>query len=168
MKFIATCKIGLEALVTRQLHDLGLGSRGDGGCARFLLRRRGGDGKIALVAAHRGARAARGGTSLTRRRLTSCLKRQKPHAGNSFLKPETNIHVTGKIGKEHALFRQRLPEHRKKGHRRKSQNRLPYAGDSGRRAGGHRRSRHSAKTMCRSALTAAARGFRAGDIAPIM
>ena len=102
MKFYATCKLGLEALVTRQLRDLGIEvlstedarvafSGGDAEMARALLWLRTAE-RVLLVA---GEFEAETFEALFDRTYALNWKR--------FLRPDTTIHVTGKSAKS-ALF----------------------------------------------------------------
>ena len=98
MKWIATCKLGLEALVTRQLHDLDIEvldtsdarvtfSGGEEAMIRALLWLRTAE-RVLLVAAEFDAET-----------FDELFEQTKAVNWKQFLKPETNIHVTGKSAK---------------------------------------------------------------------
>ena len=102
MKYFATCKLGLESLVTRQLHDLGIEvletadarvafSGGPAEMARALLWLRTAE-RVLLVAEEFDAET-----------FDELFEKTKAVRWKQFLKPETNIHVTGKSAKS-ALF----------------------------------------------------------------
>lgn len=98
MKWIATCKLGLEALVTRQLRDLDIEvldtsdarvtfSGGAEAMIRALLWLRTAE-RVLLVAAEFDAET-----------FDELFEQTKAVNWKQFLKPETNIHVTGKSAK---------------------------------------------------------------------
>ncbi|MCE5189098.1 MAG: class I SAM-dependent RNA methyltransferase [Eubacteriales bacterium] len=98
MKFIATCKLGLEALVTRQLHDLDVEvletsdarvtfSGGADAMIRALLWLRTAE-RVLLVAAEFDAET-----------FDDLFEQTKAVNWKQYLKPETSIHVTGKSAK---------------------------------------------------------------------
>ena len=102
MKFYATCKLGLEALVTRQLRDLGIevlqtedarvsfaGDEND--LARALLWLRTAE-RVLLVAGEFDAET-----------FDSLFEQTKALDWRRYLRPDTTIHVTGKSAKS-ALF----------------------------------------------------------------
>ncbi len=98
MKWIATCKLGLESLVTRQLRDLGIEvldtsdarvtfSGGAEAMIRALLWLRTAE-RVLLVA-----------TEFDAETFDELFEQTKAVNWKQFLKPETNIHVTGKSAK---------------------------------------------------------------------
>ena len=98
MKFIATCKLGLESLVTRQLHDLDIEvietadarvsfSGGVEAMVKSLLWLRTAE-RVLLVAAEFDAET-----------FDELFEKTKAVNWKQYLKPQTNIHVTGKSAK---------------------------------------------------------------------
>lgn len=98
MKLIATCKLGLESLVTRQLHDLGIEvlktedarvtfSGGLETMARALFWLRTAE-RVLLVVGEFDAET-----------FEELFEQTKSVDWKRYLKPETNIHVTGKSAK---------------------------------------------------------------------
>ena len=98
MKYIATCKLGLESLVTRQLHDLGIDvldtqdarvtfSGGVEAMVRALLWLRTAERVLLIV------------EEFDAETFDELFEQTKAVRWKQFLKPETNIHVTGKSAK---------------------------------------------------------------------
>ncbi len=98
MKFYATCKLGLESLVTRQLRDLGIEvletadarvsfSGGQEEMAKALLWLRTAE-RVLLVAEEFDAET-----------FDELFEKTKAVRWKQYLKPQTNIHVTGKSAK---------------------------------------------------------------------
>ncbi|NLI53878.1 MAG: class I SAM-dependent RNA methyltransferase [Clostridiales bacterium] len=98
MKFIATCKLGLESLVTRQLRDMEIEvletvdarvtfSGGAEAMAKALLWLRTAE-RVLLVVEEFDAET-----------FDELFERTKAVRWKQYLKPETNIHVTGKSAK---------------------------------------------------------------------
>ncbi len=98
MKYIATCKLGLEALVTRQLHDLGL-EVAETADARVSFY----GGAEAMVKALLWLRTAERVLLVVdefdAETFDELFEKTKATRWKQFLKPETNIHVTGKSAK---------------------------------------------------------------------
>ena len=133
MKFIATCKLGLEALVTRQLHDLGIDvldtqdarvtfSGGVEAMARALLWLRTAE-RVLLVVEEFDAET-----------FDELFEQTKAVRWKEFLRPETNIHVTGKSAKStlfsvsdcQSIVKKAIIESLKAGYRRMT---IPEGGD---------------------------------------
>ncbi len=98
MKFYATCKLGLESLVTRQLRDLGIDvletsdarvafAGGAEAMVKALLWLRTAE-RVLLVAEEFDAET-----------FDELFEKTKAVRWKQYLKPETNIHVTGKSAK---------------------------------------------------------------------
>ena len=98
MKFIATCKLGLESTVTRQLHDLNIEvletsdarvtfSGGQAELAKSLFWLRTAE-RVLLVVEEFDAET-----------FDELFEHTKAVRWNEYLKPHTNIHVTGKSAK---------------------------------------------------------------------
>ena len=98
MKFYATCKLGLESLVTRQLRDLNINvletqdarvsfEGGEGEMARALLWLRTAE-RVLMVAGEFEAET-----------FEALFEQTKALDWKSCLRPDTNIHVTGKSAK---------------------------------------------------------------------
>ena len=116
MRFIATCKLGLESTVARQLRQLALDvervedarvffTGGFDAMARSLLW---------LRTAERGA--ARGGL-VPRRNVQRAVRRRARARLEAVPRARCRASTSTANRQEHALFRIRLPEHRKKGDR---------------------------------------------------
>ena len=133
MKWIATCKLGLEALVTRQLRDLDIEvldtsdarvtfSGGAEAMIRALLWLRTAE-RVLLVAAEFDAET-----------FDELFEQTKAVNWKEFLKPETNIHVTGKSAKStlfsvsdcQSIVKKAIVESLKAGYRRTA---IPEGGD---------------------------------------
>ena len=133
MKWIATCKLGLEALVTRQLHDLDIEvldtsdarvtfSGGTEAMVRALLWLRTAE-RVLLVAAEFDAET-----------FDELFEQTKAVNWKQFLKPETNIHVTGKSAKStlfsvsdcQSIVKKAIVESLKAGYRRTT---IPEGGE---------------------------------------
>ena len=133
MKFYATCKLGLESLVTRQLHDLDIEvietadarvsfSGGVETMAKALLWLRTAE-RVLLVAAEFDAET-----------FDELFEQTKAVNWKQFLKPETNIHVTGKSAKStlfsvsdcQSIVKKAIIESLKAGYRRMT---IPEGGD---------------------------------------
>lgn len=133
MKWIATCKLGLEALVTRQLRDLDIEvldtsdarvtfSGGAEAMIRALLWLRTAE-RVLLVAAEFDAET-----------FDELFEQTKAFNWKQFLKPETNIHVTGKSAKStlfsvsdcQSIVKKAIVESLKAGYRRMT---IPEGGD---------------------------------------
>jgi len=133
MKLIATCKLGLEALVTRQLRDLDIEvldtsdarvtfSGGADAMIRALLWLRTAE-RVLLVAAEFEAET-----------FDALFEQTKAVNWKQYLKPETNIHVTGKSAKStlfsvsdcQSIVKKAIVESLKAGYRRTM---IPEGGD---------------------------------------
>lgn len=133
MKLIATCKLGLEALVTRQLRDLDIEvldtsdarvtfAGGADAMIRALLWLRTAE-RVLLVAAEFDAET-----------FDALFEQTKAVNWNQYLKPETNIHVTGKSAKStlfsvsdcQSIVKKAIVESLKAGYRRTT---IPEGGD---------------------------------------
>lgn len=133
MKLIATCKLGLEALVTRQLRDLEIEvldtsdarvtfSGGADAMIRALLWLRTAE-RVLLVAAEFDAET-----------FDALFEQTKAVNWKQYLKPETNIHVTGKSAKStlfsvsdcQSIVKKAIVESLKAGYRRTT---IPEGGD---------------------------------------
>jgi putative N6-adenine-specific DNA methylase len=133
MKFYATCKLGLESLVTRQLRDLNINvletqdarvsfDGGEAEMARALLWLRTAE-RVLLVVGEFEAET-----------FEALFERTKALNWKQYLRPDTNIHVTGKSAKStlfsvsdcQSIVKKSIVESLKAGYRRST---IPEGGD---------------------------------------
>ncbi len=133
MKLMATCKLGLESLVTRQLRDLGIEvletadarvtfSGGAEAMVRALLWLRTAERVLLIV------------DEFDAETFDQLFERTKAVDWKRYLKPETNIHVTGKSAKStlfsvsdcQSIVKKAIVESLKTGYRRAA---IPEGGD---------------------------------------
>lgn len=102
MKFFATCKLGLESLVTRQLRDLGIEVL-ETADARVTFQGGAEEMARALLWLRTAERVLFVVEEFDAETFDELFEQTKAVQWKRYLKPETNIHVTGKSAKS-ALF----------------------------------------------------------------